>query len=230
MEHGAICMDQLLQGSGDYTWTWQPFDKLLNPYSPTPTTVKLYETTLFRLSITDNVTGCMSDGEDLVTVVVNGGPLAVTAEVTDPVICRGDTTQLHALPSGGNEGGQYSYIWSSVPAGFSDTVREPFISPAVTTTYTVQVYDQFNYFEASVDVEVSQPPRVNLGADMLACPFDTVKLNSNIPGMTYYWSNGSDEPSITIGSTGIGYDAKKIWLRVKNDQGCIGSRYDTDCF
>jgi hypothetical protein len=210
------------QGSGTYTWTWQPFDKLLNPYSPTPTTVKLYETTLFRLSITDNVSGCVSEGEDLVTVVVNGGPLAVTAEVSDPGICRGETTQLHALPSGGNQG-QYSYQWSSVPVGFSDTVREPFITPTVSTAYTVKVYDQYNYFEASVSVDVSQPPLVNLGADILACPFDTVKLMTNIPGMAYYWSNGSDAPSINIGSTGIGYDAKTIWLRVENDQGCFGT-------
>jgi hypothetical protein len=209
-------------GSGNYTWTWQPFDKLLNPYSPTPTTVKLYETTLFRLSITDNVTGCVSAGEDLVTVVVKGGPLAVTAEVSDPGICLGETTQLHALPSGGNEG-QYSYLWSSVPAGFSDTLREPFISPTVSTTYKVQVYDQFNYFEASVNVEVTAPPLVDLGLDKLACPYDTVKLVSNFPGLNNYWSNGSDQPAIYISSTGIGFDAKTIWLRVENEQGCFAT-------
>jgi hypothetical protein len=210
------------QGSGDYTWTWQPFEKLLNPYSPTPTTVKLYETTLFRLSIADNETGCVSAEEDLVTVVVKGGPLSVTAEVTNPIVCRGDTTQLHALPSGGNEGEQYAYLWSSVPAGFSDTTVAPFISPVFSTTYTVQVYDGFNYSEASVDVEVSQSPMVNLGDDILACPLDTIKLTTNIHGRDYYWSNGSDDTSIYIGSTGIGFDMKKIWLRVTNDQGCIG--------
>jgi hypothetical protein len=210
------------QGSGNYTWTWQPFNKLLNPYSPEPTTVKLYETTLFRLSITDNVTGCVSDGEDLVTVVVKGGPLAVSAEVTNPIVCRGDTTQLHALPSGGNEGGQYSYVWSSSPAGFSDTLREPFISPVISTTYTVEIYDGFNYVQASVDVVVSQSPAVYLGSDILACPFDTVKLISNVEGMDYYWSNGSDEPSISIESTGLAYDMRKIWLRVTNAQGCLG--------
>jgi hypothetical protein len=211
------------QGSGNYTWTWQPFDKLLNPYSPTPTTIKLYETTLFRLSVTDNVTGCQSAAEDLVTVVVKGGPLSISAEVSDPLICGGGTTQLHALPSGGNEGGTYSYLWSSVPAGFSDTLREPFISPDVSTTYTVKVYDQFNYSEASVNVVVSQTPAVNLGADILACPFDTIKLVTNIPGMIYYWSNGSDAPSISVGSTGIGYDSKSIWLRVENEDGCTAT-------
>ncbi len=49
-------------------------DKLLNPYAQNPSTVKLYETTLFRLSVTDINTGCVSVNEDLVTVVVNGGP------------------------------------------------------------------------------------------------------------------------------------------------------------
>ena len=208
------------QGSGNYTWIWDPFDKLLNPYSPDPTTVKLYETTLFRLRITDNVTGCMSAGEDLVTVVVIGGPLFVSAAVTDPLICRGDSTQLHALPTGGNQG-QYSYIWSSVPAGFSDTLREPYISPIANTTFIVKVFDQFNYYEASVDVEVSQPPVVYLGADTLVCPYDTVTLTANVPGI-YYWSNGSDEPSISIATTGIGFDMKKIWLRVENENGCYG--------
>ncbi|MCK9399537.1 MAG: T9SS type A sorting domain-containing protein [Bacteroidales bacterium] len=209
------------QGSGNYSWFWEPFNKLINPYSPTPTTVKLYETTLFRLSITDNTTGCVSAGEDLVTVVVIGGPLAVTADITDPVICRGETTQLHALPSGGNP--DYTYSWSSLPAGFSSTEGEPFITPVLSTTYTVQVFDQFNYFGASVDVEVSQPPLVNLGTDILACPYDTVKLSVNLPGMTYYWSNGSDESSVSIGTTGIGFDMKKIWVRVENDLGCFGT-------
>jgi hypothetical protein len=73
-----------------------------------------------------------------------------------------------------------------------------------------------------VSVTVSQPPAVTLGSDIIACPFDTITIVSNIQGMTYsyYWSNGSDEPSIQIGSTGIGYDSKTIWLRVENDQGC----------
>jgi hypothetical protein len=210
-----------LEGSGDYTYTWEPSDKLLNPFSPTPTTVKLYETTLFRLTISDNVTGCVCAGEDLVTVVVLGGPLAVTADITDPVICRGTTTQLHALPSGGNP--DYSFSWSSDPAGFSSAEMEPMVSPVLNTTYTVVVYDQFNTYSASVNVEVSQPPMVNLGTDILACPYDTVRFNVNLPGMTYYWSNGSDQPGITIGTTGIGFDIKKVWVRVENELGCTGS-------
>jgi hypothetical protein len=207
------------QGTGNYSWAWEPANKLINPYAQTPVTVKLYETTLFRLTVTDNTTGCVCAEEDLVTVVVNGGPLTVSAEITDPLICRNETTRLHALPSGGNP--DYTYSWSSDPPGFSSSEREPFISPVVNTTYTVQIYDQFNYFEASVSVVVSQSPIVSLGADKLVCPYDTVFLAVNNPGMTYYWSNGSVESSISVGTTGIGFDLKTIWVEVENADGCM---------
>jgi hypothetical protein len=208
------------QGSGSYTYNWEPADKLINPNAQTPSTVKLYETTLFRLSITDNVTGCVSYGEDLVMVVVIGGPLAVTAEITDPLICGGGSTQLHALPSGGNP--VYSYSWTSTPPGFTSTESDPVITPSDNTTYHVIVNDGFNTIESQVSVVVSQLPMVSLGADATVCPLDSVVLTANNPGMSYYWSNGSIEQSITIGTTGIGFDLKTIWVEVENEEGCIG--------
>jgi hypothetical protein len=209
------------QGTGSYTWSWQPAGKLVNPYAQNPTTVKLYETTLFRLSVTDNNTGCVSENEDLVTVVVNGGPLAVTADATDPLICGGGSTQLHALPSGGNP--QYTFYWTSDPPGFLSNLQNPVVTPEFTTTYLLEVYDGFNSTQTQTTVVVSQPPTVNLGADIIACPLDTVYLSVNNPGMTFYWSNGSVDPSITVGTTGIGFDLKTIWVQVENEYGCIST-------
>jgi hypothetical protein len=210
------------QGTGSYTWSWEPADKLINPYAQNPITVKLYETTMFRLTVTDNNTGCTSAQEDLATVVVNGGPLAVTADITDPMICRGAFTQLHALPSGGNP--DYTFSWTSDPVGFTSTQQEPYIYPTDNTTYMVEVYDGFNYFTSQpVLVTVSPPPFVNLGADMSVCPYDTIRLYANNPGMNYYWSNGSVEPYIIIGTTGIGFDLKTVWVRVENDDGCMSA-------
>jgi hypothetical protein len=206
------------QGTGSYTWSWEPVSKLINPYAQNPITVKLYETTLFRLTVTDNNTGCVSE-QDLVTVVVNGGPLAVTADVTDPMICRGTYTQLHALPSGGNP--NYTFSWSSIPAGFTSTEQNPYIYPTDNTSYVVEVFDGFNYFTSNmISVTVSPPPAVNLGADMHVCPYDTIRLTANNPGMSYYWSNGSVESSIVVGTTGIGFDLKTIWVQVENQDGC----------
>lgn len=209
------------QGSGIYSYSWEPSEKLINPFAQNPSTVKLYETTLFRLTVTDNITGCESYGEDLATVVVNGGPLAVTAEVTDPLICGGGSTQLHALPSGGNP--VYTYSWTSDPPGFTSTESDPIITPEGNTTYHVVVNDGFNTTESQVSVVVSQLPYVSLGADATVCPLDSIVLSAGNPGLSYYWSNGSIGQTITIGTTGIGFDLKTIWVEVENEEGCVGT-------
>ncbi len=209
-------------GTGDYSWFWEPTDKLLNPNAQNPTTTKLYETTLFKLHIIDNITGCESEGQDLVTVFINGGLLSVVAEVTDSLICAGETTQLHALPGGGNFP-HYTYVWTSNPSGFSSNESDPFISPLINTIYTVRVYDEYNYIDDNVQVDVSPLPMVNLGADIIACPYDSVTINAGFTGMNHYWSNGSTNQSITIGTTGIGFDIKKFWVNVTNEDGCVGT-------
>ncbi len=209
------------QGSGIYMYSWEPADKLVNPLAQNPSTVKLYETTLFRLTVTDLITGCVCYAEDLATVVVEGGPLAVTAEVTDPLICGGGSTQLHALPSGGNP--EYTYSWTSSPPGFTSTESDPVITPSVSSTYKVIVNDGFNETESTVSVVVSQLPTVSLGSDVTVCPLDTVVLTANNPGMSYYWSNGSVDSSIIVGTTGIGFDLKTIWVEVENEDGSVGT-------
>ena len=217
MLHGSASI-----GSGNYTWSWEPAGKLVNPYAQNPITHKLYETTLFRLEVTDNITGCTSAVEDLVTIVVSGGALGVDAEATNELICLGETTQLHALGYGGNFP-VYTYEWSSVPPGFTSTDPEPFITPDESTEYLVEIYDEFNYSQGSVTVEVSPPPQFDLGPDISACPYDTVDLQVIAPGMSYYWSNGSTESEIHIGTTGIGFDIKKIWVEVENQHGCVST-------
>jgi hypothetical protein len=208
-------------GSGNYSWSWEPSDKLINAYSQNPITVKLYETTLFRLTVTDLTTGCVSEGEDLVTVVIEGGPLAVTAEITEALLCEGGSTQLHALPSGGNP--LYEYSWTSVPPGFTSTQQEPFVTALQNTTYIVEVFDGFNYITASVDLVISTLPVFSLGTDKTVCPYDSVTFEVDLPGMEYYWSNGSISNSITVGTTGLGFDSKKIWVEVTNGDGCMST-------
>ncbi len=205
-------------GSGNYSWSWEPADKLVNAFTQNPITLKLYETTLFRLTVTDLTTGCVCEEEDLVTVVIAGGPLAVTAEITDPLLCEGGSTQLHALPSGGNP--VYEYYWTADPPGFTSTLSDPIVAPAASTTYTVQVFDGFNYTTASVSLVISSAPVFDLGPDLTVCPYDSVTLNVNVPGMTYYWSNGSVDPSVTVATTGIGFDIQHLTVEVTNADGC----------
>lgn len=218
----------LLNGSAspgpgsNFDWSWEPSEKVITPYTQYTPTVNLTQTTLFWLTVTDKSTGCTSI-EDFVTVEVLGGPLEAYATVTSDLICRSEYTQLFAVPSGGNPNTR-SYSWESNPAGFMSTEQNPYIYPTGTTSYRVTVTDGINTFTSDwILVTVSTPPAVNLGPDTILCPFDTLVLHAKNQGMSYYWFNGSTEESISVGTTGIGFDLKKVWLNVENNDGCLGT-------
>jgi hypothetical protein len=82
-------------------------------------------TTSYFLQVT--VGNCSSKD----TVVVQVNPLPVlTLTDTLKTICAGTGTNIGIPAQAG-----YSYNWTSVPAGFTSTVSDPFVSPTVTTTY-----------------------------------------------------------------------------------------------
>ena len=65
--------------------------------------------------------------------------LTVNATATPDTICAGDSTHLCANATGGS--GTYTYSWTSNPPGFISSMKDPFASPLVTTTYMVMVND-----------------------------------------------------------------------------------------
>jgi hypothetical protein len=54
-------------------------------------------------------------------------------------LCSGSSSQLNALAYGGS--GNYTYSWTSSPAGFTSNIKDPVVIPAVTTQYFVVVSD-----------------------------------------------------------------------------------------
>jgi len=211
-------------GSGYYAYHWEPADKLVNPNVANPTTVKLYESTFFTLSIIDNATGCEGLETDVMNVAVTGGPLSVAAFTQDSLICYGGSTQLDAQGSGGDYP-NYIYHWTSLPPGFYSNLTNPEVDPTGTTEYVVEVDDGFNTNRDTVKVRVSDPMDVNLGGDRYECPYDSVSLGiaTPKPGYSYYWSTGDTSRMIKVGSTGIGYDSKDYTIDVWDQDGCEGS-------
>ncbi|HOX76553.1 MAG TPA: PKD domain-containing protein [Bacteroidales bacterium] len=209
-------------GSGSYSYHWEPAGSLVNPNVQHPTTTLLEVTTMFSLTVTDTETGCISEDPDVTIVTVTGGPLAVQPQALPDTICSGETTQLFAMASGGADW-QYTYNWSSNPPGFSNTTSSPFVTPTVTTTYTVQLDDGYKQVVGSVTVIVNPTPAVNLGPDLTICVFDTVRLDAGYwgAGTKYLWSNGDTVRTIPITTTGIGFDLKNIWVTVTSPAGCV---------
>ena len=89
-------------------------------------------------------------------------------------------------------------------------------------TYNVQLTkftlcDTFVFFRTVV---IHDKPPVNLGNDTLLCKGDTLVLNAEIPGGSYHWQNGSQEPARTAFSSGL-YRVKVIDANGCSDSGSI---------
>ncbi len=149
-------------GSGNYQYSWQPAAKLTNPTAQNPLTVNLTESTLFTLTATDNVGGCY-DLDDIM-VSLSGGPLGCIPVADPPAVCTGDPSHLLPYVSGGS--GTYTYLWSSNPPGFSSYLPDPVVTPAQTTTYSVQINDGYNVISGNVTVTVHPSPIPDAGEDV----------------------------------------------------------------
>lgn len=142
-------------GLGSYTWNWQPSALMFNPnayYSPT---VNLTTSQLFTFTAYDVFTGCF--GTDQVLVTVFGSPLDVNINAIPSAICQGASSVLTAISMGGSNN-YMSYQWSSVPAGTYPAAQSITVSPSVTTTYQVKVYDGYNYDSTTVTLVVNPLP------------------------------------------------------------------------
>ncbi|MFZ4522051.1 MAG: PKD domain-containing protein [Bacteroidales bacterium] len=144
-------------GTGTLTISWTPIGSIATGGNTlTPTTTNLYLTTIFTMSVTDTK-GCASS--DNVIVSLNGNPLGVTCNAAPGVICNdGSSVQLSANASGGS--GTFTYGWVSNPVGWTSTLPNPVVNPAVTTIYTVTVNDGFNTVSNQVTVTVNPLPAV----------------------------------------------------------------------
>jgi hypothetical protein len=205
-------------GSGFYSFHWEPANKLVNPNVQMPQTVNLDVTTLYNLTVTDAITGCVSSQTDDVKVTVTGNALSVNPVAQPDTICSGESVQLYSLAGGGS--GTYEYYWTSNPPGFTSTDENPFVSPAVTTVYNVSLTDGYTYVNGTATVTVHPSPYLELGPDATVCVFDTLTLDAGNPGSSYIWSNGATDQVIKVATTGIGFDLKNISVTITTPDGC----------
>ena len=77
-------------------------------------------------------------GAPTCTVTVNSMNASATADDTE--LCEGESTTLHALPTGGS--GNYSYSWTPANSLSNPNIQHPVATPPVgTTTYTCHITD-----------------------------------------------------------------------------------------
>jgi hypothetical protein len=207
--------------SGPYSFYWTSLPPGYSSTANNPTFTNLQATTIFVLIVTDQSTGCQSDPSQ-VMVTVTGSPLSANPVVDSPVICQGTSTQLHAMPGGGS--GNYTFSWTSNPAGFTSSLENPIVSPMQSTSFELTLNDGFNQTTGSVTVHVNPRPVIHLGpVDTSVCVYDSVVLDAGNPNSVYYWSNGATTRTITVSTTGIGFEVQSYSVKVINSYGCTDS-------
>ncbi len=208
-------------GYGNYTYSWTSNPPGFTANIPNPTTGNVYNSTMYLLQVTDAQSLCESEPDETL-VIIEGGPLSANPVANPDQVCLGVSTQLFALAGGG--AGFYTYSWTSTPSGFTSTDANPVVTPGETTTYHLVLADGYNQVSGSVTVTVLPLPYIHLGpADSTVCIYDTVILDAGNPGSTYEWSNGAESRTISIASTGIGFEVQSYTVVVTNPAGCVDS-------
>ncbi|MDC3229259.1 hypothetical protein OAT87_01490, partial [Flavobacteriaceae bacterium] len=177
-------------------WTAPPGDSgtLVNPtseiaqYISDPAEVGPVTLTLTAQPITVNGSPCGTADSNSLTIFINLPPTADAGEDRD--ICLNEVTQLGVPSTPG-----YSYVWTSVPTdtsiNFPEEQSNPFVSPSVTTEYTVEVTDtNGETAENSVIVTVIPLPVVDAGSDDTICVGESIQLGAPAPGgFSYAWTS-----------------------------------------
>jgi len=217
--------DTLLYGSatggGNYSWAWSPTLMLVNAAVQNPTTVPLFTTQLYTLTVTDTITGC-SDNDDVIVSTSTILDAQITANQS--AICQGDSVQLNVVATGGT--GTYSYSWSSLPMGFASTLQNPMVKPNVTTLYSVTVNDGVQTITKNITITVNPKPAVALvGLSSSTCANSMPDTLLGFPSGGVYSGAGLNSNLFDPTIAGIG--THYISYTYTNANGCSNTDVDT---
>ncbi len=197
-EGGTVMLDGSASGgSGDYSYTWQPGELLINSEEAQPSTVAMTSPQLFTLEVTDSVTGCVSE-KDTSIITIRDGVFEVEAYVSDDSICQGKPVQLYTLVQGGS--GSYEYYWYSADGTFTSEEHNPVINPETTGSYILEVDDGTSVVTDTVSVYVIQNPAIfTLTGEDSFC--------ANEPGAELQLSGSEEQVTYRLYRNGFFYDS-----------------------
>jgi hypothetical protein len=215
----AICLgDSINLGtapvSGDiYSWTSNPssFISASSSFFAKPTVNTIYYLT------EKNSGGCSKS--DSVLITVNTLPNAIVGKAT--TICEGDSVTLGGTAVSGN-----SYAWISNPSGFTSSLAQVTVRPAITTVYSLKEViisttgcSKIN----SVKITVNPLPNTNPGIPQTICAGQSATIGSTgVKGFSYSWSSSPSGFSSALANPSVSPSiTTNYYLIVKNDStGC----------
>jgi hypothetical protein len=219
-------------GSGTYSYVWTSIPAGFNSILQNPT-VSPTQTTQYIVQASDNA----QIAKDTVQVVVNLAPMTVNATATPTALCLGQTTQLDVTATGGT--GNYTYSWSSIPAGFTSTQKNPTAQPMVNTEYIASVNDgSQTKKDTTLMVVISDPASAFAGNDTTVCtynltiPVQGTAANYSSPQWTTSGNGTFQNPQslntlYTFGTTEKALGYVNLTLTVNSIYPCTSTPFDS---
>ena len=137
--------------TGSFNFHWEPANMVVNPNAQTTQTVALQNSQTYTVTVTNPQGGCNSSAQ--VTVSIEGSNMVAMATADQTELCEGESTTLHALPSGGT--GNYTYSWTPANTLNNASIQNPVATPPLgTTTYSCTVSDGLTNQTVSVTLVV----------------------------------------------------------------------------
>ena len=137
--------------TGTFNFHWEPANMVVNANAQTTQTVPLQATQTYTVTVTNPQGGCSSTAQ--VTVSMEGSNMTAMASADQYELCEGESTTLHAQPSGGT--GNYTFNWTPANTLSNATIQNPVATPPVgETTYTCAVSDGITNQNVSVTIMV----------------------------------------------------------------------------
>ncbi len=176
-------------GTGNYTYAWtsNPVGFTSNLRNPM---VSPKKTTTYTVTVNDGNTTKVAT----VKVYVWGW-IWLTAAIDNPAdgpVCKGQSTSVSVIASGGRE--TYTYSWSSVPAGITSHEQSLVITPEQSLHLVCEVSDGDSTVIVTTDLIVNPSPTSFAGEDITVKPTnDAIPLNGIATGYsTVLWTSDGD--------------------------------------
>ncbi len=120
----------------------------------------------------------------------------------DTIVCGAEGFQL--LPT--NTGPNLEYLWSDGSSG-------PLLLANTSGTHWLQVRNVVNgcVSRDSIDIILAEYPSFTLGQDQAKCAGEIAVLTPGLTGVTYYWSDGSTNPTLAAVQSGL------YWVEATNN-------------
>ncbi len=180
----------------------------------------LYEVTL----TVSNSAG--SDDEIKTDYIDAVGVLLVEATADPEEFCEDGSSQLNASTEGGD--GNFTYSWTSDPAGFTSDEQNPVVEPDENTTYFVEVSDGLQSASDDIIVIVNPLPEITLEDwPEILCNQEEppVQLTANPNGGIYSGDNVTEEGVFSPEEASLGWHV--ITYTYEDEYGCENNAQDS---